>query len=301
MLVPKAKCMRGLILLLLLFTTGNLFPQFNSGWELQNYFSYTGSVNDLIYFPSNKIIAVGDYGEIYYSENGGIDMLKIPTGFLYHLRALTFRDSLSGFASGHGGTILKTSDGGKEWESLSSGVTDNLFDIEINGNYIIAVGEKGKILKSTDEGQTWSLKHFNSSYYLLAVKFFNKDTGNAVGSEGVILRTTNAGETWFQQNSVPIPDVQLIDIDVSGSNGVICGDSTVLLYSSNEGNTWERSIVDTNYIRTLYRIRFYDDLNIIGLGDALVKSTDGGASFDIVYYTVRIRSLSLISADSVYT
>ena len=299
--------MRGFILLFFLFTTINsLFSQFTSGWETQNYFSYTGTVNDLIYFLSNKIVAVGDYGEIYYSENGGIDMKKIPTGFSYHLRSISFKDNSTGYIAGHGGTILKTTDGGKKWENLISGISDNIFDIEVNSNYIIAVGERGKILKSTNDGLTWILKDQNDSYYLLAIKFFNKDTGNAVGSNGTILRTTNAGETWNRQNTGLNFTAQFTDIDTRNDIGIVVGDSGYVLRSLDHGESWTDADTasHTNFGKILYEAKIINDTLIYVVGEGMKVSTDGGNTFAFSYFNnfgiSKVKSISVLNPDSVY-
>jgi len=70
---------------------------------------------------------------------------------------IDFIDSLTGWAVGANGAIIKTTDGGKNWETKHSGVTSILTHVNsYNGNVVIAVGFGGKILRSSDAGETWN-------------------------------------------------------------------------------------------------------------------------------------------------
>ncbi len=79
----------------------------------------------------------------------------LPTG--KSMQSLSFPDSLTGYAVGECGTIIKTTNGGLSWIIQSSGTYETLY----------------------------------------AVDFTDPDTGYAVGAEGTILKTTNGGSDWM--------------------------------------------------------------------------------------------------------
>jgi len=77
------------------------------------------------------------------------------------LNDIHFTDSLTGYAVGRLGIILKTEDAGVTWKPLSSGTTNVLFAVTFTDAVTgYAVGDSGTILKTTDAGATWN-RHFS--------------------------------------------------------------------------------------------------------------------------------------------
>lgn len=141
-----------------------------------------------------------------------------------------FIDSMTGWAVGGGGTILKSEDGGINWvlqHVLSEDVDEALHSVyfaDQNNGWI--VGDAGTILKTTDGGDTWIYKLSSTSYELHSVHFIDIYTGWAVGCFGTILKTTNGGEDWYAQIS---GTVQVLD-DVfftDSNNGWIVGGTEI--------------------------------------------------------------------------
>ena len=68
------------------------------------------------------------------------------------LNDVYFLDSSTGFAVGYCGTIIKTMNGGEDWEVLNSGVFDDFYGVFFaNYNYGMAVGTNGVIIKTIQE------------------------------------------------------------------------------------------------------------------------------------------------------
>ncbi len=64
----------------------------------------------------------------------------------------------------------------------------------INENIGYAVGNNGLILKTTDGGKNWENQPSGTDCNLNAVYFINKNIGYAVGYNGTILKTVNGGD-----------------------------------------------------------------------------------------------------------
>src|SRR4029453_15694518 len=62
-----------------------------------------------------------------------------------------------GVAVGDNGTILRTTDGGAAWQSITSGVEDSLRSVSFNGVNGICGGDSQTILYSTDSGASWQI------------------------------------------------------------------------------------------------------------------------------------------------
>ena len=124
------------------------------------------------------------------------------------LRGLSVVNEKIIWASGTGGTVLKTIDGGKNWTIIKVPDADKLDfrDIEAfdaNTAYILSIGEgeNSRIYKTTDGGKTWKLqfKNTNPKAFFDALAFWDKNNGMAMSDpiDGkFLLYKTTDGETW---------------------------------------------------------------------------------------------------------
>lgn len=124
------------------------------------------------------------------------------------LRGLSVVSEKVIWASGTGGTFLKTLDGGKNWTIGKVPDADKLDfrDIEAfdeNTAYLLSIGEgeNSRIYKTTDGGATWKLqfKNTNPKAFFDALAFWDKNNGMAmsdpVDGKYFLLKTEN-GTDW---------------------------------------------------------------------------------------------------------
>src|SRR5262245_5317832 len=105
------------------------------------------------------------------------------------LQDISFVDTNNGCAVGARGTILKTTDGGHNWEILAGATEDDLYGVSfIDSNTGTVVGNFGVILRTTDAGNHWAIQREGISDVLYGVSFTDASNGTAVGSDGLILR-----------------------------------------------------------------------------------------------------------------
>ena len=98
-----------------------------------------------------------------------------------------FRDDNEGYIVGGGGTILRTEDGGRNWEKVKTNFPDTFLRVDFaddKNGWI--VGKNGTILRSSDKGRTW-LKQDSQTKSNLYGLFITKKFGFAVGADGTIL------------------------------------------------------------------------------------------------------------------
>ncbi len=139
------------------------------------------------------------------------------------------------WASGTGGTVLKTTDGGKNWSVIKVPDADKLDfrDIEAfdaNTAYILSIGdgENSRIYKTTDGGKTWKLqfKNTNPKAFFDALAFWDKNNGIAMSDpvDGkFLLIETKDGETWnpiVSETPFKVAGVEISSAKVQGSNDV---------------------------------------------------------------------------------
>jgi photosystem II stability/assembly factor-like uncharacterized protein len=113
------------------------------------------------------------------------------------LNDVDFFDQRIGFAAGTFGAIVRTVDGGINWELQKSGTTEWLFGVAASGaRSAVAVGANGTILRTINRGATWERRQSGVTAGLSDVDFADANHGIAVGRD-VILRTADGGLSWL--------------------------------------------------------------------------------------------------------
>ena len=113
------------------------------------------------------------------------------------------------WVSGTGGTVLRTIDGGKNWENISVPNMEKIDfrDVEgFNKNTAIVMGvaSPARFYKTTDGGQNWKLVHFDDreGVFFDGMSFWNKNDGIAfsdpVDGQHLLIRTTDGSDTWHE-------------------------------------------------------------------------------------------------------
>ena len=83
-------------------------------------------------YPLNyrTIFVTGDGSRVLTSNDSGMTWQDIsPTLTPVNLNDIVFFDSLSGLVVGDAGTIYRTTDGGTNWSTVTSGIGDNLLSV----------------------------------------------------------------------------------------------------------------------------------------------------------------------------
>ena len=124
-------------------------------------------------------------------------------------RGLSVVDQKVIWASGTGGTVIKSVDGGKSWSVMKVPGAEKLDfrDIEAFDEktaYILSIGngDTSRIYKTTDGGGSWELQYQakDKDIFLDAFGFWDRNNGIAMGDpiKGYyfLLRTNDGGKTW---------------------------------------------------------------------------------------------------------
>lgn len=175
------------------------------------------------------------------------------------------------WASGSGGTIIHTTDGGAHWNvQIVPGAEKLDFrDIHaIDEKTIVAItsGTPARIYRSTDGGSSWAVTYENKDekVFLDALSFFDKQQGVVMGDpiDGslFLLQTTDGGKTWKQNQASPATSPGEAGFAASGTNMIVVGKQKVMialggaetgktattnrvLFSGNRGADWSAGVV----------------------------------------------------------
>ncbi len=122
------------------------------------------------------------------------------------------------WASGHGGTWVRTLDGGATWEAGRVAGADamqfrDVHAVSADTAWLMAAGngDMSRIFRTLDGGRTWQLQHLNREpdIFFDCMTFWDPLVGfvfsDAVRGEHVILRTTDGGATWNRVPSGGLP------------------------------------------------------------------------------------------------
>jgi gliding motility-associated-like protein len=198
------------------------------------------------------------------------------------LETITFTDTLHGFITVADGSILESSDGGINWQTVLTGSGNSeLYDICFpTASTGYSVGDNGHIVKTTNAGSSWP--HINSptNNILRGVFFLNTDTGFICGQGECIYRTTDGGTTWVQQStgaywlrkfSFPTPQT-----------GYCAGDNHLVFKTTNRGMTWNQLPGSGGLNLNGIQFLTVDTGYVCGANGYVAKSFNGGLTWQVL-------------------
>ncbi len=246
------------------------------------------------------VLAVGYWGTVLRSVDGGQIWSHQPTPTDRTLYAVSLGDESRGWAVGAGGTLLQTTDGGVSWHKLevelpatefddARPLDTPLFDVSAISPYEAwAVGDFGTILHTRD-GSQWEVVVIPPEAFgdenipdriLNAVHFRDRDHGWIVGEFGTTLRTSDGGATWTGERSFTgaVEDVYLMDLAAAGDQAVAGGTGGVVIETADGGLTWDSARLPTT--AGLFGAAWQNgSVLLVGDRGVMFRSDDGGATW----------------------
>ena len=243
--------------------------------------------------------AVGRWGSVLHTADGGKTWEKQDSGVNYTLSSVNFVDEKSGWAVGDQGTIIHTADGGKTWEKQKSPVTYFLMGISFatkDKGWIVT--ERTNILHTEDGGKTWAVQFKDQDFILKSVSFCDERNGWAVGEYGFVYHTADGGRTWTHQagefgfseeTGEVVGGSYLFDIvAVNPKTAWVVGIDGYVAKTVDAGKTWRKQM--TGVPKTHLFGVSVGEKNVLIAGDAvLLRTTDGGATWKEVKIEPSIR------------
>lgn len=233
-----------------------------------------------------KLIAVGERGHIVYSTDGQIwQQANVPVNVL--LTAVDFVDEKVGFAVGHDATLLKTTDGGENWQVVNyqPEIDKPLLNVKAIGQQVIAVGAYGLYWYSNDGGQTWS-SEFHDELLIEDDRLYLEDLKQF------------EPEAYNEEKQFMLPHFN--DIALADNQLLMVGEAGFLASSDDKGHTWKQ--IDADYFGSYFSIADSEDgVQIGGLRGNLFSSLDKGQSWSALPTPVAATiNDSLVAGSDVY-
>ena len=222
-----------------------------------------------------------------------------PSGVTARLRGVSAVTERVAWASGSGGTVLRTSDGGTTWNKLTIPGAEKLDFRDVDAvsadvAFVLSIGsgESSRIFKTSDAGRTWTLQFTNTDpkAFFDAMAFWDPNRGiafsDSVDGQLVILRTIDGGKSWTRVPAAGLPPAldnegafaaSGTNVAVMGRNRVWIGTSTSrVLRSLDGGLTWSAAATPlaTGSSAGIFSIAFRDDDHGIVVGGDYRKESE---------------------------
>lgn len=187
------------------------------------------------------------------------------------------RASSAAIAVGADGQVLRTTNGGNDWNPLSTGTAVDLnAGAGIPENWLAwIVGDDGTILRTAD-GDVWSSVESGTTADLYGIAELNLTDIFVVGDGGTILKSTDGGLTWDLRSSGTTAQLRAISISKQSASVLIAvGLGGTVLRSTDAGDSWCSLDVTTT---DLFAAEAVNDTEFLvgGQGGLLLRTTNGG-------------------------
>lgn len=277
-------------------------------------FVIAGTVNDLLLLPSQpfsppgrsmymdvvdagkRLIAVGEWGHIIYSDDRGESWKQAEVPVSVTLTAVCFPSEQQGWAVGCDSVVLHSSDYGKTWQKQLDG---SMINQPILDQVELILRKKNDELDSATEEERPrlemeldDLRYFRNDIKIavregptrpfLDVRFKNERQGLVIGAFGMILRTEDGGRSWLPiLDKINNPNgLGYYGMTSAGKTLFLVGERGMIFRSDDDGDSWQQ--LESPYEGSFFGVAAAPDGGVVvvfGLRGNTFQSTDGGQSW----------------------
>lgn len=240
----------------------------------------TESVLTAVARAGNRLVAVGERGIVLLSDDSGASLRQAKVPVSVALTNVRFVSDKKGWAVGHGGVVLTTSDGGETWSKQLDGKQAAQLELDaakVDGNAGSVEGQN-----RITEAQRIVAEGPDKPF--LDIYFRDETNGLIVGAYGLVFASHDGGKTWQSlKGQIDNPKGKhLYCIYASGSDLYVTGEQGAIYRSSDGGQRFVE--VKTPYVGTYFGLiaNSAGDLLAYGLRGNVYRSGDHGATWQKV-------------------
>lgn len=235
-------------------------------------------VNAVVNAGPDMLVAVGQRGHILRSRDSGSTWEQSPNPVSSDLTAAQFLNAQQGFAVGHDGVVLGSTDGGAQWRVLLDGKAVNTLVLE----QLRAAPESEARKRLLEEAQRNVEAGADKPF--LDLWFTNPQEGFVVGAYNLILQTRDGGrswQSWYDRSDNADKLFNLYSIRAHKGAIFAAGEGGTLMRLDTKRQRFVR--LETGYLGSFF--------GLLDTGDALVAygmrgnafiSRDGGSTWSAV-------------------
>ena len=250
--------------------------------------------------------------KLYRTINKGALWSIVLNSTLGDISDIHVMPSGNGVLAGSNGLVMKTTDYGNSWSTLTLGSGDDLVDVsmprnggsnfapvtnpgQLNGANLLSLDfgnglkgiagcEYGNVYSTVDGGQTWA-SYSTFTWFDVNTVVANTSLNYFIGgSFGTIEKTNNTGTNWIDlSNRIAEFPLQAVKT-VNATTAFAAGFGGTILTTSNAGTTWTTQNSNAGG-EDLYDIHFVNTTTglAIGTNGTIVKTTNGGANWNFIF------------------
>lgn len=215
-----------------------------------------------------RIVAVGERGIVALSDDQGASWRQAPCPVSVTLTMVRFADARVGYATGHGGTVLATADGGASWS------------VKLDGRRVAQLAREGA---STPEAQKEAerLLADGPDKPFLDLLLWDAKRLLAVGAYGLAFHSKDGGNTWAAwMGRLPNPKaLHWYAVRRNGDTLLLAGEGGLLARSDDAGANFRMLV--SPYKGSWFSADLQPDGSAVlaGLRGNVWRSSDAGASW----------------------
>ena len=243
--------MNNLLVLLMVLLFAFVSPLYSGFQPLNTQTSM--DLYDMCFTDSNTGYAVGHWGTVIKTTNGGDSWFLLETNVSNVFHSVYFLNQQTGWAVGGNGGIIKTTNAGLNW--LFHYLSEfNFFSVYfLNAQTGWAIGRFSECLKSTDGGANWFSQVIPLMSGGLQSIIFNNGKGYIGANQSLtnLFTTTNEGVNWVNNKIGPgVGNTSIYDISFADFFGIaVGGDSNsaspapLIFITTDNGSSWDEKII----------------------------------------------------------
>ena len=244
--------------------------------------------------PGNLSLNGLERGYFYKTTDGGVTWNRIYGLAGSDLKKATMLNATTGFAVGNEGVILKTLDGGENWDMIDTWSTagmikdlnDVIFTDNGNGNFtVMVVGDNGLVARSTNL-QTFTIENsgINVTHNLSSItqdaQYYYVTANDPVNATATVYRSPLNPIAWSTFEAFATPALRAVDFAAS-NKAIAAGDDGRIYFNDDvtvSTNRWK--LLDNSLTEEVKDIQFYDNSNGIALvNSGVFRTNDGGKNW----------------------
>lgn len=179
-------------------------------------------------WAGERMVAVGERGLIALSDDQGKTWQQVPCPVSVTLTMVRFADAQHGVAVGHGGTVLTSADGGRNWTS------------RLDGRRLAQIAQRNAATpEATAEAERLAADGPDKPW--LDVVLWDAQRMLVVGAYGLALHTRDGGQTWEPWMArLPNPrGMHWYAARRAGNSLLLAGEQGLLARSTDDGKSFQ--------------------------------------------------------------
>ncbi len=188
-------------------------------------------------------IAIGAYGLIYVTKNGGVNWQKASLNLSdeskeedeftdvndLHLNSIASAGDKRYYIAAEAGNIFRSDDDGESWLRLPSPYRGSFFGVlPLSLNNVLVYGLRGHLYRSSDAGSSWVKVDSDTNEMLTDASYLANGDIVVVGLAGTMLISRDNGKTFSKINLNHRHGLSSISETVAGSM-LLTGDAGIQL------------------------------------------------------------------------